>query len=106
MKIVLVIPTYEKNDKYPSVYLLLNEILMETLWVIPNIFCIYNHWISTIGFSSVKEYFNITKIRLSSIMRVRLKRKFKPDIEDKWQNNHFKYFLIKMQFSRAYYQKN
>ena len=106
MKIVLVIPTYEKNDKYPSVYLLLNEILMETLWVIPNIFYIYNHWISTIGFSSVKEYFNITKIRLSSIMRVRLKRKFKPDIEDKWQNNHFKYFLIKMQFSRASYQKN
>ena len=65
------------------------DILMATLQVIPDIYCIYKPWISTIGFRTVKGYFKITKILPSSIMRC-----------ESGGNNTFKDLLIKMQFSK------
>ena len=80
------------------------SIFMATLYMIPNIYWIYKHWISTIGFNTVSGYFKITKIWPSSIMRAWFKRKNQLlRIEG---NNSFKDLLIKMYFSRAVLSKD
>ena len=38
------------------------NILMEAIQVIPNIYCLYEHSISIIGFSMVRGYFKVIKI--------------------------------------------
>ena len=52
----------------------------------------------------VREYFKITKISLSSIMRVSLKRKFELVTEDRRQKL-FQNLLIKTQLLRAVLSK-
>ena len=48
-------------------------------------------------------YFQITRICQTSTMRLRLKRKYGPDFEDRWQQTFWfaQELLIKMQFSKA-----
>ena len=53
-----------------------------------------------IGFSSGRRYFRITKFYPSSIVRMRLKRRFEPAIQNRW------HLLIKVQFSRAVSSKD
>ena len=37
-------------------------IFVATLELIPNIYCIYKHWISTMGLSTFRQYVKISKI--------------------------------------------
>ena len=99
--------SHSYSKRYSSLIcsqLVKHDILMVTLQVISNTYCIYRHWISTVGFSALRKYLKIIKIWTFSMMRVCIKREFETAIEA-GSNNPLKCLLITMQFSRAVLSK-